>query len=125
MRTAALIALGGALGSVGRWLVQGLAHRIAPHSAFPWGTLAVNVIGSFGIGLVMSLALERNVVSPTARFFLVTGVLGGFTTFSAFSWEALVLAREGQWAAAIAYTGGSLLAGLAAALAGVAVALRN
>jgi len=124
VRMALLVALGGGIGSVLRWLVQVVANRLAPGSAFPWGTLAVNVAGSFAIGLLMTLALERVLVSNELRGFLVTGVLGGFTTFSAFSWESLALLRDGQWPAALAYVGGSLVAGLAAAFAGAAVAAR-
>jgi CrcB protein len=70
------------------------------------------------------LALERALVSPPTRIFLVTGVLGGFTTFSAFSWESLALLRDAQWPAAIAYMLGSLVVGVGAAFAGAAIATR-
>jgi CrcB protein len=119
-----LIGLGGALGSVARWLVSGWAQSLTPTSTFPWGTFAVNAIGSFAIGALMTLALERALVSPNTRLFMVTGVLGGFTTFSAFSWEALALLRDAQWPAALAYTFGSLATGLIAAFAGAALAAR-
>ncbi len=124
MRTVLLVALGGALGSVARWAVGGWVHRLSPTSTFPWGTLTVNIVGSFAIGAVLTLALERALVSPNARLFLVTGVLGGFTTFSAFSWESIALVRDAQWPAAFAYVFGSLAAGLLAAFAGAALAAR-
>ncbi len=124
MRSALLVALGGALGSVGRWLVQGWVQRLSPSSTFPWGTFAVNAIGSFAIGVLLTLGLERALVPPQARLFVVTGVLGGFTTFSAFTWESMALLRDAQWAAAAAYVLGSVAVGLAAAIAGAALATR-
>jgi fluoride exporter len=124
VKDALLIALGGAFGSVARWLVSGWAHRLTPTSTFPWGTFAVNASGSFAIGAVLTLALERALVPPATRLFLVTGVLGGYTTFSAFSWESLALLRDGQWPAALGYTLGSLVTGVLAAFAGAALAAR-
>jgi CrcB protein len=124
VRLVLLVALGGALGSVARWLVSGWVQRLAPSSTFPWGTFAVNAAGSFAIGLLMVLALERALISPATRVFLVTGILGGFTTFSAFSWESLALVRDAQWPAALAYMLGSLVVGFAAAFAGAAIATR-
>src|SRR5262245_9259913 len=95
----ALVALGGALGSVVRYLVATLALAwLGP--AFPWGTLAVNLVGSFLIGLVQSLAMERLLISEEARLFLSTGVIGGLTTYSAFSYETVRLAETGAWASA-------------------------
>lgn len=124
MRDVALVALGGALGSVLRWSMTGALARLSRDAAFPWGTLAVNLAGSCAIGLVLALAFERGSVPPPARLFVVTGILGGFTTFSAFSWETLVLLRDGHLLAALGYAGGSVLGGLAAAAAGAAVAAR-
>ncbi len=124
MRNALLVALGGALGSVGRWLVQGWVQRLSPSSTFPWGTFAVNAIGSFAIGALLTLGLERALIPPQARLFVVTGVLGGFTTFSAFTWESMALLRDAQWAAAAAYVLGSVAVGLAAAITGAALATR-
>ena len=124
MRNALLVALGGALGSVLRWLVGSAVHTLMPTSTFPWGTLGINLAGSFAIGLVMALALERTLVPPAARLFLVTGVLGGFTTFSALSYETLQLVRDGEWPAAAGYVLGSLTGGVAAAFGGFALASR-
>lgn len=124
MRSALLVALGGALGSVLRWLVGGWVHAATPTSTFPWGTFAVNAAGSFAIGAILALALERALVSPAMRLLLVTGVLGGFTTFSAFSYETLQLLRDGQWPAALGYSLGSVAVGLAAAFGGWALVTR-
>jgi CrcB protein len=102
-----LVALGGALGSMLRHLVSVLA--IAQFgTAFPWGTLAVNVIGSALIGIAGGLGVQGD-----ARLLLVTGLLGGFTTFSAFSLETGVLFERAPWLAVV-YVAASLTLGLAA-----------
>ncbi len=124
MRAALLVALGGAIGSVLRWLVHTWAFRLWPHATFPWGTFAVNVVGCFVIGAVLTLALDHRVVPTDLRLFLATGVLGGFTTFSSFAWESAELAREGQWPIALLYVTGSVVSGLVAAVAGSALAAR-
>lgn len=124
MKTALLVALGGAIGSVLRWMSASWAQSHFPGSPFPWGTLGVNVAGSFAIGVLLTLALERAWIGPDARMFLVAGVLGGFTTFSAFSWESLQLLRDGHWPAAAGYVLGSVVLGLGAAFAGHALAVR-
>ena len=116
--------LGGAFGSVLRWAVVSGVARLPRAAAFPWGTLGVNLAGSCAIGFVLTLAFERGLVAPGLRLFLVTGVLGGFTTFSAFSWESLALVRDGHALAAVGYVAGSLLGGLAAALLGATLAAR-
>ena len=91
-----LVALGGAFGSVLRYLVANAAVAwMGP--TFPWGTLAVNLVGSFLIGLVQSLAVESLVISEEARLFLAIGVMGGLTTYSAFSYETVRLAETGAW----------------------------
>ena len=97
-----LVALGGALGSVMRYLTTLLATRWLG-SDFPWGTLAVNVVGSFLIGVVHELGSDAFHVSPETRIFLATGVLGGLTTYSAFSYETARLMESQAWASAWAY----------------------
>ncbi len=124
MRDLALVALGGAIGSVLRWALSGAVQRWSG-AAFPWGTFAVNAAGSLAIGFVAALALERALVPPSARVFVITGVLGGFTTFSALSYETLALLRDGQWTAACGYAGGSLVTGVTAAYAGYALGMRT
>jgi CrcB protein len=103
----ALVALGGAFGSVLRYLVS-VAGVALWGTAFPWGTLAVNILGSACIGIAGGVGLEGQ-----WRLLLVTGVLGGFTTFSAFSLETGLLFGRAWWLAA-AYVAASLVLGLAA-----------
>jgi CrcB protein len=91
-----LVALGGALGSSLRYLVATVALAwLGP--AFPWGTLVVNLVGSFAIGLVQQLATESLVLGEETRLFLTTGVMGGLTTYSAFSYESVRLMETGAW----------------------------
>jgi len=94
-----LICLGGAAGTAARYGVNLLAARTVGLD-FPFGTLAVNVLGSFLIGLIQHLAGASALVSETARLALVVGVLGGFTTYSSFSYETVRLAGTGAWVAA-------------------------
>jgi CrcB protein len=91
-----LVALGGAVGSALRYVVALLATAwLGP--AFPWGTLAVNLAGSFAIGLVQQLAVESLVLSESTRLLISTGVLGGLTTYSSFSYESIRLMESGAW----------------------------
>jgi CrcB protein len=93
------VCLGGAVGSGARYLLSGLlAARLGP--AFPYGTLAVNVVGSFLLAALMHVGLASAALSPTLRIALGTGVLGGFTTYSTFSYETFVYLREGAFALA-------------------------
>lgn len=114
-----LVALGGALGSMARSAGAAAVNRFA-QSAFPWGTLFVNIAGSFLIGVVMVLLLKAGEWRESARLLLVTGIMGGFTTFSSFSWETWKLVEEGRvaWAAAnvLASVAICLLATMAGAL---------
>ncbi|MBR0691806.1 fluoride efflux transporter CrcB [Bradyrhizobium lablabi] len=104
----AAVAVGGALGSLARYLVAiGVARLLG--SDFPWGTLIINVSGSFLIGvLVESFALMWN-VSQAVRVFLVVGICGGFTTFSTFSLDAIVLMQRGELWSAGAYIAASVV----------------
>ena len=97
-----LVGLGGFLGSASRYLLGGLVQRAAPDVLFPIGTLAVNVIGCLGIGLLAGLAETRGVFGPEVRVFLMIGVLGGFTTFSTFGYETFQLLRDVQVLPAVA-----------------------
>ena len=101
MTRSALIAAGGLTGSVARYWLAGLVQRAAG-SSFPAGTLTVNVLGSFVIGVVMALALDRGMLSENTRLLLTTGFCGGFTTMSTFSYETLALMEAGQVASALA-----------------------
>jgi CrcB protein len=114
-----LVALGGAIGSLLRYAV-GLIALASFGPAFPWGTLIINVVGCFVIGLVTQLAVTGAPgVTPTVRLFLATGLCGGFTTFSAFGLEAIQLGRIGHQAAAFAYVAASVVIGLIAVWVGL------
>ncbi len=90
------VCLGGALGTGARYAISGWAARRFG-SGFPYGTLLVNVVGSFVIAFIMELSLTTGVVSPSLRVFLTVGVLGGFTTYSAFNYETLSYLQSGAW----------------------------
>lgn len=115
------ICLGGAVGTGARYLLSiGIFRLTGP--GFPWGTLAVNVIGSFLLGLLMHLSATTESFPPTLRLALTTGVMGGFTTYSTFNQETLGFFREGSWGLGVAYLAvtlvGCLLAGLLGLLTG-------
>lgn len=96
-----LICLGGAFGTGARYGVQILAVRWMG-SSFPYGTLAVNVLGSILIGLVNEVAFTTSLIPPTVRVMLTIGVMGGFTTYSSFSYETISLIENGSWLGAVA-----------------------
>jgi CrcB protein len=110
----ALVAAGGAMGSLGRYLMAGWVNLHAPSGVFPWGTFVVNVLGCAVGGVIAVWSDQGQWLSPTARLFLFTGILGGFTTFSAFGLETLQLLRSGETSCALLYASGSVLAGVAA-----------
>jgi fluoride exporter len=115
------ISLGGALGTAARYLLSvWLLRALGP--AFPYGTLAVNVIGSFLLGAIMQAGLDTTLLSPTTRAVLGTGVMGGFTTYSTFNYETLQYLQEGAWAMAGLNVAATLLVCLAAGALGVALA---
>ncbi|MGA9120889.1 MAG: fluoride efflux transporter CrcB [Bacteroidota bacterium] len=111
---------GGGIGACARYLMQGLVYRWTG-TGFPYGTLAVNVLGSLIIGLLMASMEERFLVNPSVRLFLTVGILGGFTTFSSFSYETIALFLEGSIAAALANAGLNLMLCLAATWIGIAL----
>ena len=117
------VALGGALGSVARYACTGAALRWLG-AGFPYGTLFVNVSGSFAIGMLAALVASdgRPLLSPDARAFVLVGVLGGFTTFSSFSLETLNLVRSGALGAASANVALSVVLCLCGAWLGFAAA---
>lgn len=95
------VALGGALGAVARYGLSTWLYN--PEQRIPWGTLTANVVGSFLMGVLFVVILERAKLPPEMRLFLMTGFLGAFTTFSAFSLESVALIHEGHVMAAIFY----------------------
>jgi fluoride exporter len=115
----AWVALAGAAGAVARWGV----HRVVSSrvgGVLPWGTVTVNIAGSFLFGVVSGLVIVQG-VDPDLRTVLGTGFLGSFTTYSAFAYESFALAEDGALGAALGNVAGSVLAGLAAAALGLAV----
>ena len=117
-----LVFLGGGIGSVLRLGVNRLARLwLAPD--FPWGTLAVNAFGGFAAGLIAAWLVGRSAGgTDSASIFLLTGLLGGFTTFSAFSLDAVLLWQRGAVGLAAAYVFGSVMLSLAGVIAGMAIA---
>ena len=91
-----IVGAGGFVGSVSRYAMSGLVQRLDPAGGFPYGTMAVNVVGCFVIGLLGGLADARQVIGPGLRLFIFIGILGGFTTFSSFGHETLALVRDGE-----------------------------
>jgi len=121
IRTLLWVALGGALGAVSRSLVTGGLFKWLP-GLFPWGTLAVNVAGSFAIGLLFTWLSGAVWLHNIARPFLVVGFLGAFTTFSAFSIETLTLVDDGRAGLALLYSLSSVTACVTAAWLGARLA---
>ena len=113
-----LVGAGGFLGSVFRYLLGGLVHRLFPDALFPYGTLAVNISGCLLIGLLAGLTETRQLLTPELRLFVLVGLLGGFTTFSTFGYETFSFARDGQSLSALANVGLQLFFGIGAVWAG-------
>lgn len=121
MKAILLVALGGALGSVARFKLSGLVLHLTPGWRFPLGTFTVNVLGCLVAGVLVGLAEKHDLLSPDARLLLFTGVLGGFTTFSAFSFDVFMLYERGALAAAIGYVLVSVVGSILALFAAVFV----
>lgn len=116
-----LVGLGGFIGAVSRWKLGGWLLHLTAQQRFPWPTFAVNVAGCLVIGVLAGLAARHDMFGPGARLFLFTGLLGGFTTFSAFGLETLFLLRRGEPWIAAAYVLASVIAGLLAVWIGMRV----
>jgi CrcB protein len=108
-----LVFIGGGIGAVFRYWLSGVIPGYTG-SQFPYGILIINILGCFLIGLLMAVAEERFAVSPMVRIFLTVGILGGFTTFSTFSYETIALLRDGELLKAALYVGSSVVFGLGA-----------
>ena len=114
-----IVALGGAIGSVARYKLGGFALHHTQAWDFPVSTFSVNVIGCFVIGVLAALVEHHDLFSPSLRLLLFTGLLGGFTTFSAFGYESVFLLRRGLFSIATGYVLLSIVCGLGAVFAGI------
>ena len=115
------ICLGGAAGTGARYLLSGWLLA-ALGTAFPYGTLAANLIGSFLLGAIMHVALTTNWIAPALRLALTTGIMGGFTTYSTFNYETLQYLRQEAWGLVAWNLGATVVGCLAAGMAGLALA---
>jgi CrcB protein len=114
------VAVGGAFGAVARFAIDGwVSERTG--GLFPWGTLFINLSGAFLLGLLATLAIDRSVLSPEIRPIAMIGFLGAYTTFSTWMLDCWRLIQEGAWALAAANLAGSVLLGLVAVGAGIAL----
>ncbi|XUX00854.1 MAG: fluoride efflux transporter CrcB [Dehalogenimonas sp.] len=118
MKLVMLIAGAGALGSVCRYALSGAVYAAFGQN-FPFGTLVVNVIGSFLLGLLMQLGLNTDLIPPHLRTAVAIGFIGAFTTFSTFSYESVQLIQDGAWGSAALNVVTSLILGIAAVIAGI------
>lgn len=107
-----IVALGGALGSVFRYLLGTYAQTLSKSIDFPYGTLAVNLLGCFVIGFLSQLAETRGAFTSEARTFIFIGILGGFTTFSSFGNDTINLLHDGETFNALANVGANVIFGL-------------
>jgi len=117
LRTLLLIGLGGFLGSISRFLIALGLNRIF-QSVLPIGTLAVNILGCLLIGIIYSLAEQKNMLSPELRIFLGVGFCGGFTTYSSFAFDKFSLIKTGDFLTLSVYVGASVFLGLIAVYLG-------
>lgn len=116
-----LVGLGGALGSMLRYVTGLLIHT----RVFPYATLAVNITGSFIIGIVFAMSIQQEPLSNNWKLFLATGICGGFTTFSAFALENMGLLQNGKYGMAIAVISLSVILGIVATFLGYQLIIKN
>ena len=125
MKTALINAVavgsGGFIGALARYGLSGLVHRQVPLTTFPYGTLVVNLLGCLVIGVAAGLAESRQLFGPEFRTFALIGVLGGFTTYSTFSYETFAMIRDDEYLRAAANVGVHVILGLALVWVGYAM----
>ncbi len=119
---AAVVGAGGFLGVLGRYGLGGLLRRQFPLVTFPYGTLAVNLLGCFAIGVLAGLAESRQLFGPELRMFALIGVLGGFTTFSTFGYETFLMLRNAEYLGATVNIGVHVVLGLTLVWLGFVIA---
>lgn len=116
-----IVGTGGFIGAILRYLVSGAVQTSLPNTTFPYGTMAVNILGCLLIGIGSGLMAARQIFSPEIRAFLFIGILGSFTTFSTFGLETFNLAKDGQNLMALFYLGFSIVAGFFAVYSGFVI----
>ncbi|MGY0558762.1 MULTISPECIES: fluoride efflux transporter CrcB [unclassified Lysobacter] len=121
MKSILLVGLGGFIGSVARYKLGGLVLHMTAQERLPYSTFAVNILGCLVIGVLAGLAERYELFGPGTRLFLFTGLLGGFTTFSAFGLDAMLLLRRGELLVAALYAVASVVLGIAAVWLGLKV----
>ena len=121
MATVLWIGIGGFLGANGRYWLGSLINRWLG-TGFPWATALVNISGALLIGIIATLFADRAIDNEALRLFLIVGVLGGYTTFSSYTFEAVSMMQEDRWMTAISYLALSNLVGILACVAGVMIA---
>lgn len=121
MATILWIGLGGFLGANTRFWLGMLVSRVFG-SSFPWATGLVNISGGLLIGFIATLFADHTIDNESLRLFLIVGLLGGYTTFSTYTWESLTLLQDGRWLPAIGYIVGSNVLSILACVAGVLIA---
>lgn len=122
MHSFLIVGIGGFAGSIARYLLGSWLLQLTAQQRFPWGTFAVNVVGCLVAGMLAGLVERHGLFTAEARLFLFTGLLGGFTTYSAFGLETAFLLRRGETWTAAGYVGASLLVGIAACWLGIRLA---
>ena len=118
---AAMVGSGGFVGALARYGLSGLVHRQVPFATFPYGTMAVNLVGCCAIGVIAGLAESRQLFGPEFRTFALIGVLGGFTTFSTFGYETFAMLRDAEYLRVAANVGVHVVLGLALVWLGYAL----
>ncbi len=114
MTNVLLVGIGGFFGAISRYGLANLVRGFLSTAKFPWPIFAVNILGCFVIGILYAVHLRQHEISKPMQMLLLTGFLGGFTTFSTFGWETFELLRSGETKLAVAYSVGSLVVGVLA-----------
>ncbi|GAC1447983.1 MAG: fluoride efflux transporter CrcB [Chitinophagaceae bacterium] len=117
-RSLLLVGIGSFIGGISRYLTQQFVQKYYP-SSIPFGTLSVNIVGCFIIGVIYALSAKGNILSPEIRLFLATGICGGYTTFSSFAYENISLLQDGEFFYTLMYVLLSVVLGLLAVYLGI------
>lgn len=121
MRNILMVGIGGSIGAVLRYLIGGWVQKFSNNPSFPYGTLSVNLVGCFLIGLLGGLAESHELFYPEIRLLLIVGILGGFTTFSTFGYDTFLLLRDQRMMSAFTNVSLHVIVGLIAACSGYTI----